>query len=301
MCLNRYSRWPSSEDEPGQHQLAVLEPVRSPPGAPRCPSRAAARRARARTPARRPRRAEARAFGGVEQVDARGEHRLDAVRDLELLDAAGRAPVAFERTIQAARRSACGGSPRGRTDFPRRAPDAGVHRGGRSSTASRSGDERSISSSPSGSSTTLESSAGRLPSPGAPRRQLGPRRADEQQRALGPLRDLLEQVEQRRVGPVDVLDDHDAPGRAAARRGEERAATPLWVSTLTCGVELAQRHVRVLDADGVGERRHGARRVGAAELVELVAAGADLGDARRSGDSLSWTPACRLRISASGQ
>ena len=60
----------------------------------------------------------------------------------------------------------------------------------------------------------LELDRGRADAPASPARpdveQLGPREADDQQRALAhPLREMVDQLEQRLLGPVDVLEDHD--------------------------------------------------------------------------------------------
>ena len=55
--------------------------------------------------------------------------------------------------------------------------------------------------------------------------QLGPREADGEDRPGGPLRELLDQVEQRRLGPVDVL-EHEQQRTLAGERLEEAADGP---------------------------------------------------------------------------
>ena len=55
---------------------------------------------------------------------------------------------------------------------------------------------------------------------GAALREIGPRRAHEEQRACHPVRELLEQVEKRVVRPMDVL-DHDDRRLIRRQPGEE--------------------------------------------------------------------------------
>ena len=72
----------------------------------------------------------------------------------------------------------------------------------------------------------LEREARRAAAAAAPARpagrELGTGRAQEQHRRRDAVGQLLEQVEQGAVGPVDVLDDHDQ--RAVAGEGGEEAA-----------------------------------------------------------------------------
>ena len=101
---------------------------------------------------------------------------------------------------------------------------------GRSSTAS-STSTRGVASSSDSGSRTIELKL-RWPPPQPGRRCVSSGR-EGQTNSSGPcdaVRELLEQVEHRGVGPVDVLDDDD--GRTRPRRGPRRTpATPRGVST----------------------------------------------------------------------
>src|SRR6516162_4648722 len=58
-------------------------------------------------------------------------------------------------------------------------------------------------------------------------RELWPRRADDEQRNVrGQRRDMLEQVEQSRLGPMDVLDHHDEWPAGQRGRLEQAAHRP---------------------------------------------------------------------------
>ena len=123
----------------------------------------------------------------------------------------------------------------------------------------------------------VEEEAGEVQSPAAPARlargELGPGRAEEQEGSLGALRQFLEQLEQRGVRPVDVLDDHDA--RALAGQGREIG--PPRLSGFCADVaRIARRPGEgmrfVLDAEGERERRRraiatGLERVGLREQL----------------------------------
>ncbi len=83
----------------------------------------------------------------------------------------------------------------------------------------------------------LDRDPGEAHAPAAPRRparrQLGPRGADQEERALGVTGDVLEQLEHGRVGPLDVLHEHApsarprrGPRRTSAMPGASRRAPP---------------------------------------------------------------------------
>ena len=77
-----------------------------------------------------------------------------------------------------------------------------------------------------------------------PLRELGPRRAQEEQRPGGSVRKLLEQVEQGVVGPVDVLDHRDR----RALRSETREESPPRLVRLQTDLarrQLGEAEVRV--------------------------------------------------------
>ena len=72
----------------------------------------------------------------------------------------------------------------------------------------------------------VERQRAEAPPPSAPvgtrAEQVGTRGAEEEDRPVEPLGELVEDVEHRRVGPVEVLDDGDDRG-APCHRGEQRA------------------------------------------------------------------------------
>ena len=127
-----------------------------------------------------------------------------------------------------------------------------------------------------------------------PRQQLGPRRADEEHRHAGrPLDEVVDEVEQALVGPVQVLEDeHERPAVAErleeAPPGRERLGARVAAAlALLC---LADQRAQI-GHDPAGLLLVADRRDGALELrVD-----------RRRGVSLSRMPASALTISASAQ
>ena len=99
--------------------------------------------------------------------------------------------------------------------------------------------------------------------PAAPGRaraaQLGPRRAHEEQRPLRSVGELLEQVEQRRVGPVDVV-DHDDERLALGEHREQRAPRAVQLDAERRRLEPRELLVAGVEADR--ERERGGRRSG---------------------------------------
>ena len=122
---------------------------------------------------------------------------------------------------------------------------------------------------------------------GVPLEQLGARRRDEQERDVGDVRgDVLDEGEQRVVGPVQVLDHEDG----GVARGDV--------------LEEAQPGGEVLVAVGRGclEPEQGAQAL--AEPLAVLALGQDVLELRldgRSPSSFSRMPACALTISARAQ
>ena len=175
------------------------------------PARPAARRERARrapptrTPARRPRRARARPARrpGARRAERRGAPGSSAAAS------PGLAAFGEHRERAARRRADC---PRPISRIRARAPPRAASRRASSSISS------SDSASESGSSVT--SSAAPPPQAGRSSQQLRPREAEEQDRRVArPVGEVLEQVEERRLGPVDVVDDErERPLRARAAR-----------------------------------------------------------------------------------
>ena len=153
------------------------------------------------------------------------------------------------------------------------------------------------------------------PQPGTDVEQLRPREADDQQRALAhPLRQVVDQLEQRLLGPVDVLEDeHErlhvgelvdelacGPGdlRLAAlaldrlhhARGEpEQLGDRLVAAALDQLLARGLHRVVVRDAGG-GLDHLGERPVGDALAVRQRAAGEDR-DALGAGEELAQQPA----------
>ena len=111
--------------------------------------------------------------------------------------------------------------------------------------------------------------------PVRPRAQeVGTRRAQEQDRPLDALGELVEEVEHRRVRPVDVLDDHDDRRSAGDRRQQlEPGGDELSIGLTR--LDHSERVVRRPQADAQRERGDGpaAHRLGAEltldELLEL--------------------------------
>ena len=97
-------------------------------------------------------------------------------------------------------------------------------------------DRRSASSAVSGSSATAEALRRPPPQPAGARVRSGRDGTQEQRRSLDAVGELLQQVEQRGVGPVDVLDDDDERrGRAASAEKNERQAACELVADLAAG------------------------------------------------------------------
>ena len=225
---------------------------------------------------------------GAERVEPRGEQRLDRRR-------AGRAPDEVARSTRhvlveleellvdehrdaAARRRA--GCPRLRR---RSGPASRVEHG---TAAEQALDHRLLrSSSPSGVERRRASRAASSPV-GPLLEQLGPGRAqEEQRRAVDGSDEVLDQVEQRRLGPVDVVDD-ERPA-AARRRGVSSSFRTPQNSSSTGNGSVGQ-------ADRGCEPRVDVRVLAGASARELRRA-------RRRGASSSTMPAASRTISASGQ
>ena len=278
LALAAHRRRKAAEDE-----IAVLQAVEQ---------LADRRRHRARRP-RRPRPARTRGRRPPRSA-ARASRRPAAGR------CARRAPRARCRAGRSGCRShrcACARSPRGRTGCLRPARRSRRARGSPAAARSSSscdqlgalvGIER------------LDREPGEAPPPAAPgrppRRQLGPRRAEEEQRAGGVVGDVLEQLEHRRVGPVDVLDEHD--GRRGRReRREERAPGEVRLGAHL--LRAALRDDRRREADARGETR--ASSPGASAPAAASTASAASTPARRATSARVGVERMRVRLQQLGQ
>ena len=92
---------------------------------------------------------------------------------------------------------------------------------------------------------------------GARAEQVRTRGAEEEDRAVQPLGQLLEDVEHRRVGPVQVLDDGD-DREAPRERGEERAPRLDELAVELTRVERLERVVERPQPERRGEGGRGA-------------------------------------------
>ena len=108
----------------------------------------------------------------------------------------------------------------------------------------------------------IERDRGEVPSPASPAgppggelRACGAQEDDAPGHALG---ELVEEIEERGVRPVDVLDDDDRR-RRGAERGEERSPGGVDLDPDVARIHVAEPERRVLDAHGV---REGGRRPG---------------------------------------
>ena len=120
-----------------------------------------------------------------------------------------------------------------------------------------------------------------------------------QTRRSGPLRsvgDLLEQVEQRRVGPVDVV-DHDDERLALGEHREQRAPGAVQLDAERGRLEPRELLVARVEADRERERRRPRR----GRSGRSSATSASTRATTTSAGSSSEKPATRFRISASGQ
>ena len=184
-----------------------------------------------------------------EQIDPRGEHTLNGVGDLQPLDPGGLVHQALHDLLEEERVAARSLEDPG-SEIARHRPalDQEVEELSRLRRGQR-----------------LEQQTRVVPPSAAPprssSRELGARRAQEQCRPLTAIGEILEEIQQRRIGPVDVLDDHDD----RTRQGEGRKERP------PCGVEFVraltrvcahERDLRILQADRVGEGRIRPRRIG---------------------------------------
>ena len=133
--------------------------------------------------------------------------------------------------------------------------------GGRSSTARSARISSSDSSAVSGSRATDDVLRRPPPQPGRVAMRSGRDGHRNRTGPAHPIGQLFEQVEQRVVGPVDVL-DHDDDRPAFAERREERSPRGVDLGAHVLGVEIRERDVWILQADRVGEGRRRARRVG---------------------------------------
>ena len=129
---------------------------------------------------------------------------------------------------------------------------------------------------------------------GATRQQLGPGGAEDQQRhAARPVDEVVDEVEQRVVGPVQVLEDEDERALVGDRLEEAapgREGLVAAVARCLVGVEPGERAQAPLDPCGVG-------RIVDESLDRL----AKLLPRPRLGPSDSRIPACALTISPSAQ
>ena len=234
-------------------------------------------------------------LGRLQQVDPRGDHALDGVRQ-------GRGQVArtgpscvhaLERSVldhhphQLAREERVAARPCGDLvdDVVRRLPA-----------------EQSFEQRPSlRVRQRREVDHGRVPHAGAPARtqlpQLGPGRAEQDQRAAGPRRERLDELEHGVVRPVDVLDqrDHRSPG---AQRLEVPAPGARDRAAGSRRVDPGQRIRPRLDPDRREE--HLARPQRALETIRRPSC-ARAFSRITAGGSLSRIPASALRISAIGR
>ena len=201
------------------------------------------------------------ASGRLEEVDPRREYRLHRVGDLDRLDLSGGAPpLAVEHHLPAVDEPADDllqeeGVPARALQYPE------VYVGRQVVDVEQRADQ--VLGLVSGQGVERDRAV--VPLAAAPRGpatdELGSRRAEEQDRRIDPLGELFQQVQQRRVGPVDVLDQGEH-GRVAGERGEE--ASPRGTDLLSdlLRVELVEALVRVVEAHREGERRGRARASG---------------------------------------
>ena len=266
--------------EPGQHEVAVLQPGEDVGQLGRLAVQQAGDGPGPEDAAHDRGGLQRALVGGVEQVDPGRQHRLHAVGDLHALDIGGGSP-ARPLADDAARVDQMaddlleieGISLAALEDRPVHGVGQVVDRQEQSDEAIRIGPgER------------LERDAGGVPPPAAPRRtalpQLRPGGADDEDASLRPIGDLLEQIEERGIGPVDVLDD-DHHGAAEREGGEEGAPRAVDRAANDPRLEIAKRDRGILDPHGVGERGGRSHRVGRDLLRQQRAPGApDLGERR---------------------
>ena len=127
---------------------------------------------------------------------------------------------------------------------------------------------------------------------GPPVEQLRPRRPDDEQRNAGrPVGEVVDEVEQAVVRPVQVLEDeHERP-----LLGEPLEVAPPRREALSRGPR-ARRAARRRRAAAGAARTHA--RSSSASAVRRSRQSFSLGD---SGGSFSWMPACAFTISPSAQ
>ena len=191
---------------------------------------------------------------GVQQVDPGSEHGLHRVRDLHLRDGRRSAPHRALLGRSHPRRSGGGRSPRGRTGCLRRA---------RGSVRARSrADPRPTAAVPrvgpipnavSGSRPTDETLRLPPPQPGRSLGQLRSRRTDQERRPDDSVGELLQQVEQRLIGPMDVIDHRD-DRRSARERREQRTPRCVDLEADLARLHRSEGERWILHADAVGER-----------------------------------------------
>ena len=196
---------------------------------------------------------------GGERVDPRRDQRLDRVRDVVPH------PLALREHPHA--------SPRGRADCPR----PSRRRARAAPRAGPSGWRPSASSSLSSGVSGASSIARRAEVAASPRRpqleQLGPRDADDQERRVAHrARDVLDHVQQRLLGPVDVLEDeHERLHVRELLRPRARGPEELLALVLALARADQSRRGR----EQIGDRVALAAR---AQLVERLADRVVVGD-----------------------
>ena len=111
----------------------------------------------------------------------------------------------------------------------------------------------------------LERDRAEAPAPAAPvgarAKQVGARGAQEEDRPVEALGELVEDVEHGRVGPVEVLDDGD-DGGAPGGGGEQRSPRRDELAVEVARIERAERILRRPQPQGRRERGRGPRGLG---------------------------------------
>jgi hypothetical protein len=260
---------------PGAHQLALLQAPqallereidRPLIARPRCEQ---AQRLAPEDPADDGGRLQNALVHGGEQVDARCQDALHRVGQLYVLDPGGRTPS----TLLAAKDSLVDEASQDLFEKERIAfgpfEDAGIHRRRQIVDAQQQSHQA-----PGFVQTQRVQRHGDRVTPaaapvGAGRHQIGPRWVDEQDRSLGAFPQLVEQVEQRRIGPVDVFHQNDE-GARYGERGEERAPGVVHPSADLPRIRPGRGRAQVGHADGVSEQRRRVLRVASADLGRIL-------------------------------
>ena len=220
-CLNTYSTSPSSDDAGRRRMKSRLSRSRQ--------IRVDSSRASSYTgPVQNVRPITAAACKAAlsaspEQVDARGEHRLHGVGDREVGRQLGAVPVAVRGAARRPRRSGSRAPPRRRTDCPPRARTTSS-RTCVAAAPPRAATRRAMRTASGGSGSSSSVSPSML-RPHAAREKSGRAVARKSSGAANVAHDPLEQIEQRRLGPVEVLDEQRPAGSLGRQLVEEARPT----------------------------------------------------------------------------